>query len=334
MSLMGIRRTHAPRWPWVLGGAALLAWLGAAGWPGDEATPTPAAPHPRFVAATAPVHAQMPAAPDAARNTGRQWGAETSAAAPVHCLYQHLDLTIGGHTLRTCVAATRVNQSGDIRSFVLEPQGTSGWRLVVEAVQGVVMAARLGGPGAAEYRCEGEACRGLSLGRRGADGARTLRSRGALLQPAAVGAATPVELNADLQVASDEHDPALACGDSKLTIARDGGGLRVFCPAGGVAMAMLDQGRRVFTLRSLEGEDLIVRVDAQGVVDGVEFDGLSCSATACAGSTVTMAAAVDAVAAGPVFGFAGTTLFGPVAGAGTRSSARVSGQVASPRFPP
>lgn len=324
MSILRIAPTRRRRWPWALGLAAVLGGLGAAWSPADE---------PRLVAVvvTGPV-AAAPAPQLATQVAPTPWIAPQSTQATpsqAHCPEQELDLTVNGRAERVCVGATRVNQSGDMRTLLLETHGTPAWKLAIDTGQGAVMAVRLRGPDAVEYGCEGDTCSGLLLSRRDSHGARTLQSRNAILRPTAAGALQQsqqgaIALNASLKVASDEQDPALACSGAKLSIAQDGGGLQSFCPAGGVSLAMLEQGRRAFTLRNLEGENLVVVVDEHSVVERVELEGLSCHGANCAGVTVAATVLAQDGAWGRVFDFAGTSLYAPGA------SIRLQGRLVAP----
>lgn len=321
MSILRIAPTRRRRWPWALVLAAVLGGLGAAWSPGDVprlvavvvTDPVAAAPAPQLATQVAPAPSIAP---------------QSTQATPsqAHCPEQQLDLTVNGRAERVCVGATRVNQSGDMRTLLLETHGTPAWKLAIDTGQGAVMAVRLRGPDAVEYGCEGDACSGLLLSRRDRHGARTLQSRNATLRPTADGAwpQGAVALNASLKVASDEQDPALACAGAKLSIAQDGGGLQSFCPAGGVSLAMLEAGRRAFTLRNLEGENLVVVVDEHSVVERVELEGLSCHGANCAGVTVAATVLAQDGAWGRVFDFAGTSLYAPGA------SIRLQGRLVTP----
>lgn len=236
--------------------------------------------------------------------------AAAEAAAPaVHCPYQQLELAIAGaRPERACVATTRVSQSGDLRSYELDPQGLSGWRLRIDSGDGAVLAAVLTAPGRGTFRCDGSACTGFMIGARDAHGGRTIEidravltrgdrggedsgegGRGESTAQAQAGrdatAPATLALSARLQVPGDQLEPTLACDGPSIAIVERAGAVLTLCPSGGGSVVLRADGGRVYGLRGPAGDTLQVGVDSSGVVDLIELEDLACRGTACSGAT-------------------------------------------------
>jgi hypothetical protein len=225
--------------------------------------------------------------------------------SPVSCPYQQLDLVPAhGKAQRACVATTRMLQSGDLRSYVLEPQGVSDWTLRIDSGDGRVLAASLSAPGRGDYRCEEDTCAGFSIGPRDAHGGRTLVVSQAALA-AEHGAA--MSLSANLKAPGDQQDADLACSEPGISIVERSGAVLTLCPSGGGGVVRLEHERRIFSLRGAAGDTLLVGVDAAGVVDFVQIGALECQGLACSGVT-TQPGDDPASESGRRFSFSGTTV--------------------------
>lgn len=259
-----------------------------------------------------------------AADTTRPAARRAEASVALHCPYQRLDITdADGRSAGACVTTTQAAQSGDLRSYHVDAQGTSTWRLRLDTGLGRVMAAELSAPGL-DYRCEGDDCRGFVIGARDAHGSRKLTIRDATL--VAADGARRVNLSADLQVQGEQQDPTTACSGPSVTVVEARGGVLVLCPSGGAGVARLDDERRVYSLRGPAGDTLQVGLARDGSVDYVEIGGLACRGTACSGATTRPGETPD-VEAGRQFVFSGTTLSD-----GRGATAMLSGNAVLPAF--
>lgn len=298
----------------VLAAGLLAAALGAAWLAGAPADPpVPAAEAPVAASAAWPAPA-APALSAAEPPRLQAHAAERLPPALPACPDQALLLRSAEGVERACVGATRVSQSGDLRSLWLEPQGLSRWRLRVDTGEGRVMAAELVAPDGRRYGCEQEACTGWQLAGAGPQGARRLHAQDAELQ-APAGA---VHLSTTLAWPDDESDPALACGEQGIdAISRDGARRRL-CASAGLAVARQPDGSRLYSLRNASGETLVVGIADPGEVRHLAWRDLQCDGAGCSGA---------ALAAGPDgalwLSLSGVTLAAPAA-----SPVRLEGQVA------
>lgn len=244
----------------------------------------------------------------------------------VTCPYQQLDLvTAHGKVQRACVATTRMLQSGDLRSYVLEPQGVSDWTLRIDSGDGRVLAANLSAPGRGDYRCEEDTCAGFSIGPRDAHGGRTLVVNQAVLA-AEHGAA--MSLSASLKAPGDQQDADLACSEPGISIVERSGAVLTLCPSGGGGVVRLEHERRIFSLRGAAGDTLLIGVDATGVVDFVQIGALECQGLACSGVT-TQPGDDPASESGRRFIFSGTTVTDGLRGG---AAALLNGSAVLPPF--
>lgn len=256
---------------------------------------------------------------------------ERGTAAPtmpslVTCPYQQLDLVPAhGKAQRACVATTRVLQSGDLRSYVLEPQGISDWTLRIDSGDGRVLAASLSAPGRGDYRCEEDTCAGFSIGPRDAHGGRTLIVNQAVL---AAEHGTAMSLSASLKAPGDQQDADLACSEPGISIVERSGAVLTLCPSGGGGVVRLEHERRIFSLRGAAGDTLLIGVDATGVVDLVQIGALECRGVACSGVT-TQPGDDPASESGRRFSFSGTTVSDGLRGG---AAALLNGSAVLPPF--
>lgn len=310
---------------WLLGLLALLGVLLLA-LATQHWRDAPAAPTRTVVVDRSP--ARLPTTPmletTRAADTARPAARRAEAPATLHCPYQRLDIAdADGRSSTACVTTTQAAQSGDLRSYYVDAQGTSTWRLRLDTGLGRVMAAELSAPGL-DYRCEGDDCRGFAIGARDAHGARQLTIRDAAL--VAPDGMSRVNLSADLKVQGEQQDPTTACSGPSVTVVAARGGVLVLCPSGGAGVARLDDERRVYSLRGPAGDTLQVGVARDGSVDYVEIGGLECRGAACSGATTRAGETPDAEA-GRQFAFSGTTLSD-----GRGATAMLSGNAVLPAF--
>lgn len=311
----------------VAAGLALgwVAWQVGLGQP----TPPQEAPvgAPMEVLVAAPVvepAATTPPAGDGGTPMAAPGAAAGLLPAASRCAYQELRLRSADGVVQACVAATRVSQSGDLRSLWLEPFGLDRWRLRVDIGEGRVMAAELVAPDGRRLGCEQEACTGWQAVDHDAPGRRRLVALDApLAAAAATGRQQVVRLSATLSWPDDEADPALACGEAGIDAVFRDGARRRLCASAGLAVAREADGRRLYSLRNAEGQTLVVGIGASGDVDQLAWQRWRCDGAACSG------AAVQTAAAGvPVLSVSGVTLAaGWPAGAGPASRGEDSVQL-------
>lgn len=304
--------------------AVLLVAVGTNLWRDQAprvAVPAVAALHPGPAAAMPVVLPNRPSVRADGRGT-----AASARPSLVTCPYQQLDLVAAdGTAQRACVATTRVLQSGDLRSYVLEPQGVSDWTLRIDSGDGRALAASLSAPGRGNYRCEEDTCTGFSIGPRDAHGGRTLVVSQAVLT-ADDGAA--MRLSASLKAPGDQQDADLACSEPGIAIVERSGAVLTLCPSGGGGVVRLEHERRIFSLRGSAGDTLLVGVDAAGAVDFVQIGALECQGLACSGAT-TQPGGDPASESGRRFSFSGTTVTDGLRGG---AAALLNGSAVLPPF--
>ena len=304
--------------------AVLLVAVGTNLWRDQAprvAVPAVAALHPGPAAAMPVVLPNRPGVRADGRGT-----AASARPSLVTCPYQQLDLVVpNGTAQRACVATTRVLQSGDLRSYVLEPQGVSDWTLRIDSGDGRVLTASLSAPGRGEYRCEEDTCAGFSIGPRDAHGGRTLVVSQAVLT-ADDGAA--MRLSANLKAPGDQQEADLACSEPGIAIVERSGAVLTLCPSGGGGVVRLEHERRIFSLRGSAGDTLLVGVDAAGAVDFVQIGALECQGLACSGAT-TQPGGDPASESGRRFSFSGTTVTDGLRGG---AAALLNGSAVLPPF--
>jgi len=227
--------------------------------------------------------------------------AEVAAAVPpapsspppaAACREQRLSLHAPPASWQECVSGTRVSQSGDVRSYLVSAEDADGWTLRVARGGGMILEATLSSPSRGVFRCasdHGRRCAGILVSERDALGARVLSLRGVRFQArTAAGAedakADSLFVDGTLSIPADESDPVLACAGATVQVVHADRRRFAFCPAGGAGVALSDDGtRRIYTLRDLEGESLLIGLDGAGRVDGVTYGDIGCAGSACGG---------------------------------------------------
>lgn len=339
---------HGRGWALVGAGAIVVLTLGWIAWARLAApeAPPPASLVPRGAPELSP--APPPAA--VAVVVAEPASAASAPALPA-CAHQQLDLTTADGVQRACVSATRTRQNGSVRSFVVEPEGTSGWQLAIDTAAERVLAVRLrraaqGTQPAALFACEGRACQGVAIGAPDAHGARTLTVSDARLQtpppgqrrrppgseraPRATDApdAPAVHLRAALAIPPDHQQAMPPCPDPGITVVEgQGGSVRLFCPLGGAGYEIDDDGRVRFAFRDLEGRQLVVALAADRGVASVSYGALTCRAPQCGGVDIQAQGDAGDWAVARRFTFSGTTL-GSAPGGGRRAT--LNGTVTMP----
>lgn len=262
---------------------------------GSDAQPMPptrpaAASAPRVIAVATPAVARVAPA------------ASASATAVVVCPLQSLSLASampqGGTAAKTvCMGSTLVQQTGDVRSYLVGAGDADGWTLRVDMVERRLFAAALQARDGRRYACESAQCAGSATLTQ-ANAAQTLSLRGLRLvmrspagssATAATAEAGAFTLSAELRVPADDQVPGLACIGPSVSIATAGGAGRNFCGQGGAGVEIGGDGIQTYRFQDLEGRSLAVAVDAGQRVVGVELEPYSCKGAACAGASTTSA---------------------------------------------
>lgn len=295
--------------------AAGLWWLA----PPRDAAPSPSVP--------APV-ASVPVAVAAAPMVTEPAASSPAPLAP--CPHQHLDIvTADGVTTRSCVAATRTRQRGSVRSYQLDAEGTSTWRLVVDVADAKVRAVRLlpsSRPArpADTFSCAQGACAAVQIGRPDGHGARTMTIDDLGLRKAG----ETVRLSARLAIPPDAQTPGLACTMPAVRIVEEDGGLTEFCPMGGAGFELADDGRPRFQFRNLEGRSVEVALAADGTIERVAIGKWACSASQCGGLAMRVHGDPADPSAERHFSFSGLAVFEATK---NRPAATLSGELVMPQ---
>ncbi|MDT7838411.1 hypothetical protein [Aquabacterium sp. OR-4] len=304
--------------------ASLRAWLAplavaalavACAWallrPGvnDGLAPAPASAAPRPPGPGAVVAAALPAPPALAV------AVPAAAAAADACPLQSMQLSFGQQAgRRVCMGSTVLQQSGSVRSYLVQAGDAEGWRLRIDLVERRVHAVSLSARDGRAYGCAAPDCPGGVVVSQAAGGAGQLTLRQWPLAPAATarapvdGAAPAVQLDASLRLPSDEQVPGLACTGPSLSLRSADGAVRRFCGQGGAGVEITDQGLRQYRFHDHEGRTLMVAVNADQRVVAVAWQGLACQGNACSGASTAAAEAGNDLAERSFF-FGRTALF-------------------------
>lgn len=302
--------------PWLVGAlavAAMLAYLlrGQA---------------PRVGAVSSSVAASSPVGPAGAApvQTAALGPAASAPPQPLLCPHQHIDIVRAGGVVRGCVGATRVHQRGSVRSYEVEPELPSDWRLVVEVADTKPVAVRLlqthRDGRAAAFACDRDACGAVTLGRPDGHGARTLAFEALSLRRAA----EVVRVSGSLHVPPDQQLPGLACSTAPVRIVETDGALSEFCAMGGAGFELADDGRPRFQFRNLEGRSVVVALAADGSVERVSLGPWACSGAQCSGLAMQARGDPADPSVQRHFVFSGLTLFDP---SSQRPVAALSGEL-------
>lgn len=235
--------------------------------------------------------------------------ASPSSSAVAACMDQRLEVQAQGKLEPACFGKTHVTQNGSVRTYQVETALGTRRTLRVDASGSLILKATLI-QDAATYHCEGADCKGLSLSKRDAEGARTLSFTHTELGPEE----QRLVLDGQLRISADALVPALACSDQGVSIITSDGSSNTFCPKGGAGFELGNDGQRTYRFTSLDNESVLVVVDSGHRLRRVEYQSdavLACERASC--DRVQIAA--PNAAGERVFTFAGTTLLESRSGA-------------------
>lgn len=209
-----------------------------------------------------------------------------AVATPANCPLQSMTLARDGVPPQTiCMDATRVQQSGSVRSYVVQPGDAQGWTLQLDLVERRLLSASLKARDGREHACPSGQCQGsVELVRSGA--AQRLSVRGLRLP---TGDSGTVVISAELRVPSDEQVPGLACVGPRVSIAAPDGTAEKFCGLGGAGVEIADDGRRHYRFQDHEGRTLTVSVNGEQQVVAIDFAPFGCRTPHCRGASTSSA---------------------------------------------
>lgn len=207
--------------------------------------------------------------------------AVSTPAPPLRCAGAVLEVQSAHGPQRACLDEARLVQNGDLRTWHAEAMP---WRLEVDLEAEAVVAARLLAPGRPAAACAAAGCAGIALGPRDGHGQRRLQ----LQRVSFHAGGEPLAVSADLPLppAAD----AGPCEADAVQVSLDQGGAWRFCASAASAVALGDDGRRHYHLRSLAGETLRVVLEADGGLAEIALGSWRCSAWHCSGATLAPAA--------------------------------------------
>lgn len=279
--------------PWLIAAgllAAAVLWLvlGADG--ADE------------VRAVAPSSARPPAAVALAarpivNDTAMQVRATPGArAADGACLGTPLQIhqPEAAQTDEECLGAPVSDQNGDVRRHHFG--AASGWALTIRVSAGSVLDVVASRGGEIVASCESAACTGIRFGLPDQDALQTIDLDTLPLLDAE---GRRHEISARLRSA-----PGLGCPGQSVALNYSDSRYQHFCPFGGSGVVYDDAGYGSLSFRSLEGTAIIVRLDPQDRVIGVEHGVHRCAGAACTGVLALLADPLGSRA----IRFAGTVL--------------------------
>ena len=295
-----------------------LAAAAAVFWPAGPQPAEPAEPSSAAVQDLAPTAAavvvalpQAPAGP-AGRHTPR-------SPAPA-CPLQRLEVAAAGQpAVVACVDATRLSQTGNVRSYLAAGSGHAAWALKVDVAAGRLLAVRLREGSGAEYACEAEACQGLQWSGQGGRGGRSLQLERVALARAGTSGQPEVNLTGRLEIPAEDAFSAPGCDGPAVMLRSPDGRAHRFCGQGGAGVELTDAGGFTYRFEDAEGQTLAVSVDADQRVAEVRYGPWACRAAACTGATAS-SVAPGGEWSGRSFLFGHTPLFGSADAADARAA--------------
>lgn len=236
------------------------------------------------------------------------------------CPLQRVEVSAAGRPARVaCLDATRISQTGNVRSYLAAGSGHAAWALKVDMAAGRLLAVRLREGGGAEYACDGESCQGLQWSGQGHRGARSLRLERVALVQAGLPGQPAASVSGQLEIPAEDAFSAPGCeGPAVLLRAPDGRAHR-FCGQGGAGVELTDAGSFTYRFEDAEGQTLAVSVGADQQVAEVRYGPWACRAAACAGATAS-SVSPGGEWSGRSFVFGQTPLFGAAEAAGGRAA--------------
>ncbi|HEY0943588.1 MAG TPA: hypothetical protein VGE08_26115 [Steroidobacter sp.] len=236
---------------------------------------------------------------------------QVEVARPVvSCRGNQLQVDTNADVESVCLGTLTTKYNGSVRSHQVATLATPQRWLRVEVAGGTILSAAWGGELRPDFYCQGAACKGITISRRDARGARVMTLERTQLMRAPSNEMSSVQ--ASLQLSGQltippEELPEFACADQGVSIVTSDSSSQTFCPLGGAGFELADDGTKRYRFTSLDGESIVVATDQDQQIRQVQFDGevsLACRSFGC-GSVRISAADVEGARR---FTFAGTTL--------------------------
>ena len=233
------------------------------------------------------------------------------AATPVStCSGQQLEVALDGDSESVCLGTLTTKHNGSVRSHQVSTLTAPQRWLRVEVAGGTILSAAWGSASRPDFHCEAAACKGLTISRRDARGARVMTlERTALVRTQSSGMPSEknsLRLSGHIEIPPEEL-PALACADQGVSIVTSDSSSQTFCPLGGAGFEIGDDGNKRYRFTSLDGESILVATDEEQRIEQVQFEGevsLACRSFECSSVRISMADVEGARR----FTFSGTTL--------------------------
>jgi hypothetical protein len=254
--------------------------------------------------------------------------AET-ASSSFSCGGQRLDIVTNGSVEPVCMGALVTKHNGSVRSHQIATLTAPRRWLRVEAAGGTILSAAWGSDLRPDFQCQAAECKGISISRRDARGARVMTFERTSLMQASSGGMQSIQQSVQLSGRFDipaEQLSELACADQGVSIVTSDSSSQTFCPHGGAGFEMNDDGTRRYRFTSLDGESILVATDRNQQVSQVQYEGevsLACRSAECANVRISAIGTEGAQR----FTFSGTTLIETQSG---QSNAVLNGSLVLP----
>jgi hypothetical protein len=226
------------------------------------------------------------------------------------CPGQQLEVAGNGSTESVCMGALITKHNGSVRSYQVATLTTPQRWLRVEAAGGTILSAAWGSEQRPDFHCQAAECKGITISRRDAQGARVMTfERTPLMRTRSNAMASTQEslqLSGHVEIPRDEL-PELACAGQGVSIVTSESSSQTFCPQGGAGFEIDDDGTKRYRFTSLDGESILVATDQNQQVRQVQYQGevsLACRSFECGSVWISVADAEGARR----FSFSGTTL--------------------------
>lgn len=222
------------------------------------------------------------------------------------CGGNQLDIGTNAGVESACLGTLVTKYNGSVRSHQVATIGAPQRWLRVEVAGSTILSAAWGNDQRPDFHCQGTECKGITIGRRDARGARVMTLAGTQLRPTAANETPYLRLSGQLTI-PPETLPEFACAEQGVSIVTSDSSSQTFCPLGGAGFEIADDGTRRYRFTSLDGESIVVATDQDQRIRQVQFDGeisLACQSFGCGSVRISTADAEGAQR----FTFAGTTL--------------------------
>jgi hypothetical protein len=233
-----------------------------------------------------------------------------AAKSALSCPSQQLEVAMNGNIESVCMGALITKHNGSVRSHQVATLTAPQRWLRVEVAGGTILSAAWGSNLRPEFHCQAAECKGITISRRDAQGARVMTlERTPLMRTrsnAMPSAQESLQLSGQMDIPRDEL-PELACADQGVSIVTSDSSSQTFCPQGGAGFEIVDDGTKRYRFTNLDGESILVATDQDQRIRQVQYEGevsLACRSFECSSVRISVAD-VDGARR---FTFAGTTL--------------------------